>query len=258
MALSQIKAVVFDAVGTTLMPEPGIPAAYAAAGEKFGSQLTLAEIRERFDRAFARQEAIDEAAGQVTSEQRERQRREAIVNEVFAEVASPDLFTLLWDYFADPAAWRVYDDVPACWQHLEQQGYRLCVASNFDSRLESVCRGLPPLDGCRHIFVSSLLGARKPGLAFFQAVQEQLQLPPELILMVGDGRHNDYLAARAAGWPAVLLQRGGDTRGVPQDGNPKARAAVGMEPPTTDHPAPGWIIRSLHALPGLLGNAGGV
>lgn len=255
MALSQIKAVVFDAVGTTLMPEPGIPAAYAAAGQQFGSQLTLAEIRDRFDRAFARQEAIDAAAGQVTSEQRERERWETIVTEVFAEVASPDLFTLLWDYFADPAAWRTFDDVADCWRQLEQQGYRLCVASNFDSRLASVCRGLPPLDRCQDVFVSSLLGARKPGKAFFKAVEAQLQLPPEQILMVGDGRHNDYLAARAASWPAVLVQREGDTRGVPQDGHTPAALAAGSEPASPEHPAPGWIIGSLRELPRLLAAA---
>ena len=248
MAVSQIKAVVFDAVGTTIVPEPAITAAYAAAGEKFGSQLTLAEIRDRFERSFARQEAIDAAAGQITSEQRERQRWETIVAEVFVEVASPDLFTLLWDYFADPAAWRICADVPDCWQQLEQQGYRLCVASNFDARLEGVCRGLPPLNRCQHVFVSSLLGARKPGLAFFQAVQAKLQLPPEQILMVGDGRHNDYLAARAARWPAVLVQREGDTRGVPQDSVP-----AGAEPPDAEHAAPGWIVRSLDELPRLLG-----
>lgn len=252
MALSQIKAVVFDAVGTTIMPEPPIAAAYAAAGEKFGSQLTLAEISDRFQRAFARQEAIDAAAGQITSEERERQRWEAIVGEVFAEVASPDLFTFLWDYFADPVAWRIFPDVPDCWQQLEQQGYCLCVASNFDSRLESICRGLPPLDRCQHVFVSSLLGARKPGRAFFQAVQAKLQLPPEQILMVGDGRHNDYLAARAAGWPAVLVEREGDTRGVPQDSMP-----ISSEPSDAEHAARGWIVRSLAELPRLLGLAGG-
>jgi putative hydrolase of the HAD superfamily len=258
MALSQIKAVVFDAVGTTLMPEPGIPAAYAAAGQQFGSQLTLPEIRDRFDRAFARQEAIDAAAGQITSEQRERERWETIVSEVFAEMASPDLFTLLWDYFADPAAWRTFDDVADCWRQLEQYGYRLCVASNFDSRLASVCQGLPPLDGCQDVFVSSLLGARKPGKAFFEAVQAQLRLPPEQILMVGDGRHNDYLAARAAGWPAVLVQREGDTRGVPQDGGLPAGSAEGSEPASPDYPAPGWIIRSLRELPRLLSTASSV
>ena len=235
-----VRAIVFDAVGTTLAPEPAVTAAYAAAGEQFGSQLTLPEIRQRFDRAFDRQEQLDAATGQVTDEARERRRWEEIVAEVFGEIASRPLFDFLWDYFADPANWKVYDDVPPSWAALEQQGFTLCVASNFDARLTSVVRGLPPLDRCERVFISSLLGARKPGRAFFAAVEAKLQLEPRQILMVGDGRVNDYQAALAAGWPAVLLDR--DRTG--QD--------IGRDDTADQQAPPGSIVRSLAQLPELL------
>lgn len=245
----------FDAVGTTIVPEPGIPAAYAAAGQMHGSQLTPEEVRARFDRAFARQEAIDEAAGQTTSELRERQRWEAIVAEVFQESFTPDLFQFLWNYFGEPANWRVCDDVPQTWEQLQRHGYQMCVASNFDARLANVCRGLPPLDRCQHVFVSSLLQVRKPSRAFFESVQARLQLPPEQILMVGDGRVNDYQAAREAGWPAVLVQRSANKYGVPQDAAEPRPDSAGHDTPE-GVAAPGWIVKSLEELPALLGIAG--
>jgi putative hydrolase of the HAD superfamily len=83
----------------------------------------------------------------------------------------------------------------------------LGVASNFDDRLDQICQALPPLTRCRHRFVSSRIGWRKPTLDFFAAIAAQFDLAPEQMLLVGDDLENDYLAARAAGWHAVLVDR---------------------------------------------------
>lgn len=231
--LPSIAAVVFDAVGTTMTPQPSVPAAYAAVGRKLGLELASDVIHERFHQAFARQEAIDAERGQHTDEARERLRWHEILCDVFREAASEPLFDALWDYFADPAHWRIYDDVPGVWKSLEDRGLTLCIASNFDARLTDVCRGLPPLGNCQRVFISSLLGARKPGLAFFQAVQRELDLPPEQILMVGDGRTNDFDPALAAGWQAVLIDRD-------------------LEQTEPQRLAGGWRIGSLEMLPSLI------
>jgi putative hydrolase of the HAD superfamily len=121
------------------------------------------------------------------------------------------LFAALWGHFADPRHWSLFPDVGPCWRNLEARGLVLGIASNFDTRLVVICQGLPPLDACRHVFVSSRLGFRKPGQGFFRAIETALALSPGEIVLVGDDLENDYLAAREAGWQPVFLNRCGQS-----------------------------------------------
>jgi putative hydrolase of the HAD superfamily len=206
-------AVLFDAVGTLIEPHPAVAVAYATAGRRFGSSLSEPEILVRFRAAFSRREAIDaiDTTGQ-TSEAGERARWRTIVGEVFDDVAeTEDLFEALWEHFAEPKHWRLMAGAAEAWRRLDapQDGARrlvLGIASNFDSRLEAVCSGLPPLAGCP-LFISSRLGHRKPAAAFFRAVEARLGLKPYELLLVGDDLANDYQGALAAGWRAILVDR---------------------------------------------------
>lgn len=202
-----VAAVLFDAVGTLIEPDPPVAEAYQAAGRRFGSQLSSQQILGRFRAAFARQERLDAAeSGDRTDEPRERRRWQAIVGEVFDDVAdSAGLFDALWRHFAASAHWRLCPGAADCWRELSARGLALGIASNFDARLLAVCEGLAPLDECRRVFVSSQLGVRKPNPAFFAAIAERLRLPPERILLAGDDLDNDFLAAAAAGWQSVLI-----------------------------------------------------
>ena len=208
---SSVRCVLFDAVGTLIYPAPPVAAAYGSVGRKHGSWLSDAQIEDRFRQAFCRQEELDsQSHGTATDETRERCRWETIVAEVFDDL--PDttaVFSQLWRHFADPGNWRLYDDVPQVWQALTQREVTLGVASNFDRRLRHVCAGLPPLDRCQRIFVSSELTARKPATSFFRQIEQALSMRPQEILLVGDDWTNDYLAARNAGWRSLFLDRCG-------------------------------------------------
>lgn len=213
VGLGAVEAVVFDAVGTLIRPEPAAAAAYHRAAQRYGSRLAGGEIARRFKAAFARQESLDAAGGAWrTDEQRERARWQAIVAEVLDDVAEQaELFADLWRHFAEPAHWSLYGDVPAAWQALSASGVQLAVASNFDARLQPVWQELHPAAVGSPLFVSSQLGYRKPGRAFFEKIQRELGVLPERILMVGDDEANDYHAARSAGWQALLLARDEET-----------------------------------------------
>ena len=50
--LRGVRAVVFDAVGTVIHPEPRAPVVYAEAARRFGSKRTVDEITPRFIAAF--------------------------------------------------------------------------------------------------------------------------------------------------------------------------------------------------------------
>lgn len=205
--LSPVEAVLFDAVGTLIEPDPPVAEAYEAAGRRFGSTLSRDEILRRFRAAFARQERLDETefSGR-TDDPRERRRWQAIVGEVFDNVAdAAGLFDELWRHFASSAHWRLCAGAADCWRELSSRGLTLGIASNFDARLETICQGLAPLDQCGRLFISSRLGVRKPSPEFFAAIARRLDLPPERILLAGDDLDNDYLAAHAAGWQSILI-----------------------------------------------------
>jgi putative hydrolase of the HAD superfamily len=207
--LGRVRAVLFDAVGTLVRPDPPVADAYHAAGRRFGSRLDREVIRHRFAAALARH-----AAGGPTSEPNERIRWQRVVAEVFHDVpaAASDLFAALWDHFASPAHWRVYDDVAEAWRALEARGYILGIASNFDDRLAGICAGSGPLARCKRFFLSSRVGFAKPDARFYAAVERELGLPAEKLLLVGDDPLSDVAAPRAAGWQALLIDRGGEPR----------------------------------------------
>lgn len=209
MSLKKIDAVLFDAVGTLLHPEPAVGTVYHAAGALHGSQRAADEVLTRFRAAFARSELQDAERGDGrTDETVELARWRQIVAEVFDDVADfAALFDRLWQHFATAESWRLIDDVVPCLAELRARDLRVGIASNFDSRLRTICRDLSPLDQYPALFISSEVGYRKPHAGFFRAIEQSLRLPAERLLLVGDTADNDYHAALAAGWQAVLIDR---------------------------------------------------
>ena len=98
-----------------------------------------------------------------------------IVAEVFDRSPyAEQIFDDLWEHFASPANWRLFEDAANAWRQLAAQGLTLGIASNFDDRLVPILASLPPLDDCRHLFISSRIGWRKPAPEFFAAIVEAL------------------------------------------------------------------------------------
>ena len=214
------QAILFDAVGTLLFPHPTVAEVYFRAGQRFGSRRTRDQIELRFRRALKRHAAGSNAQGpwrnDTTSEADERRCWAAIVAEVFDDVADTGpLFEQLWHHFAQPEHWRLFDDAAEACERLANSGFRLAIASNFDSRLRRVCRGFELLADWP-LFISSEIGVRKPSPEFFRRVAAALGLPGDRLLLVGDDVENDYRAARRAGWQALLIDRT-STTGAEQD-----------------------------------------
>ncbi|MBM4069847.1 MAG: HAD-IA family hydrolase [Planctomycetes bacterium] len=206
MIPAEVQAIFFDAVGTLLFPEPSAAAIYAEVGRRHGSRLTVNEIRLRFAAAFAREEAADLAGGLRTSEERERQRWQNIVAAVLDDAADPDAcFRDLYEHFARPAAWRVDPSAGHVLRQLQDRGYRLGMASNFDRRLREVVAGLPELEPLTWLVISSEIGWRKPSPEFFAAVCRTADALPQRILLVGDDPVNDVQGALAASMHALMI-----------------------------------------------------
>jgi putative hydrolase of the HAD superfamily len=215
-----LRAILFDAVGTVLFADPAVIDVYFEVGQRFGSQVARAEIAGRFKRALAKQDELDRRVHALrTDESREMDRWRAIVTDTLGESAdSQAALTQLWAHFASPASWRLAPDAAEVFAELDRRQITWGLASNFDSRLQSICNGLPPLARCRHVFASSQLGWRKPSPGFFQAIEQRFESPPQGLLLVGDDRANDYLGARSAGWQALLVGATDSTNDQPQLG----------------------------------------
>jgi putative hydrolase of the HAD superfamily len=205
-----VEGIVLDAVGTLIKPTPSVADAYTEAADRQGVVLDRDDVRRRFQRTF-RDDAIRADRGiHSTDETIERRRWREIVAQVLPEVPDPQrAFDELWDHFGRPESWRCFPDAAPALRAFHEAGIEVCIGSNFDARLRCVVAGLPELaamvDG---LVVSSEVGYRKPHRAFFEAVSERLDLPPERILSVGDDLENDVRGAIRAGLSAVYLDRG--------------------------------------------------
>jgi putative hydrolase of the HAD superfamily len=199
-----IRAVLFDAVGTLIYPIPPVAEVYQREARKLGSKYSVPQIAGRFRAAIARHHQ-----GGTTSEELERERWRRIVYDVIDDVDDSQelLLTALWQHFGSASSWRLFGDVVPAWHELARRGYLLGIASNFDSRLRTTCRGHPPLHECRHVFVSSEVGFPKPEPRFYRGVEERLGLRPEQILLIGDDEAADVTGPIAAGWQAIWLRR---------------------------------------------------
>lgn len=211
-----IRAVLYDAVGTLFVLRRPAAEVYADVGRRHGRARATSEVARRLREAFAVEERRDaaDALGR-TDEARELRRWRNIVTRVFAasdaaadgpESDGPErLFDELWRYFAAPDAWRLREEVVERLRRDAAAGRTVGVASNFDARLVAVVRHWLPEVPAENIFVSSLLGRRKPAVEFFRLCEARLALRPEQLLLVGDDRRNDYDGARSAGWHAELV-----------------------------------------------------
>lgn len=206
MIPSGVRAVVFDAVGTLIHPDPPASVVYADVGRRYGSRRSEEHIRRRFLKAFHEQEEIDRQKGWHTSEHRERERWRSIVSAALDDVdAADECLAELLAHFGRPSAWRCDSHVRSVFSSLATRGLALAIASNYDGRLRGAISELPGLAHVSHLAISSEIGWRKPAPEFFKAVCRQLGLTPQSVLHVGDDLQNDYNGARAAGLHAVLF-----------------------------------------------------
>ncbi|WP_425617122.1 HAD-IA family hydrolase [Anatilimnocola sp. NA78] len=208
---SAVDLVLFDAVGTLMFPDPPVAIAYERVGRKFGCETSAAEISGHFRHAF-RTSYDPSHSGQPlrTSEAHELSRWQAIVGAVFCDApisATEIIFPALWQHFAEPQHWRLFEDVQPVIEGLLARGYRVGIASNFDQRLLNICQAFPVLSQCEPIFISSQVGWSKPSPEYYRHIEQATGVSPDRILMIGDDEQNDVLQPRSLGWQARWLVR---------------------------------------------------
>jgi len=198
-----IKAVTFDVGGTLIEPWPSVGHVYAEVAARHGLRtFSAGELNARFKTAWQKRKNFEHS----------REEWSRLVYEVFeisqAEPFSDKFFSELYDRFAGPEAWHLFEDVLPTLTTLASRGIRLGVISNWDERLRPLLRKLK-LDGYFAMMaISREVGFPKPSRHIFQQAVSGLGVAPGEILHIGDSPEMDIAGAKAAGFHALQIHRG--------------------------------------------------
>lgn len=198
-----IQAISFDVGGTLIEPWPSVGHVYAEVAGRFGlSGVAVEALNRRFAAAWQARRDFDYSEPAWFE----------LVRQTFGQRAvqlPADFFPALYERFAQPDAWRIYDDVLPALDELATAGIRLAVISNWDERLHALLERLKLRGFFEVVIVSCEVGFAKPSPVIFEMALRKLGLPAGAVLHVGDGRREDAEGARAAGLRASHLDRGG-------------------------------------------------
>eukprot|EP01031_Cornospumella_fuschlensis_P029274 gene29274-35341_t len=122
-------------------------------------------------------------------------------------------FNLVYDYYALPEAYIVYDDTIELLKYAQSHGIRIGVLTNSSQRTVKIV--LPALNLSSYVSFSLScqdLGHAKPSAQAFQAAISRFRdidkgIESASILHVGDDDKEDWKGAKAAGLQAILIDR---------------------------------------------------
>jgi putative hydrolase of the HAD superfamily len=197
-SVASTKAVFLDALGTLVELEPPWVRLRAALGDSIPEQRVIAAVRAEM--SYYKAHSHEGRDPQSLAELRERCAA-VLSGELGVEVSVQTLM--------DSIRFAAYPDAVPALQELRSRGLKLVCVSNWDCSLARVLErcGLDGrLDG---VVSSAVAGARKPDPAIFAPALELAGCGAEEALHVGDTPEEDLDAARAAGIPALLLDRDG-------------------------------------------------
>jgi len=190
------RAVLLDALGTLVELEPPAERLRIALGGDLPPKVV--ERAMRAEMAYYRthsHEARDESS---LAELRERCAA-LLERELGREVPVATMMSAI--------RFRAYDDAAGALDGLRRRGLALVCVSNWDCRLPQVLAEVGLADLLDGVVASATAGARKPEPAIFEAALGIAGCEAAESLAVGDTVEEDVAGARAAGIPALLLDR---------------------------------------------------
>jgi len=194
---SQIEAIFFDVGQTFLYPDfpflKNLLAEYGVATDILPLQKGAALAREKIFRYREKENWKD----YLTFWMQCVGAPEAAIPEILTRIHERHRREHLWSW-PDPTAAEVFTK-------LKNLGYRLGVISNSDGSIERSMNkfGFAPFFDC--MIDSHVVGVEKPDSRIFEIALEQIGLPAERCVYVGDNYDRDVIGARRAGLAPVLL-----------------------------------------------------
>jgi putative hydrolase of the HAD superfamily len=211
MPLDALDVIFFDAGGTLFRPYPSVGEVYAQVARRHGAILDAGEIERRFQDAWHARNGL--ASLGASDDKIEREWWHRLVTEVFSGLVTFDdfeaFFAELYDVFARPGCWRLYEETVPVLDQLRRKNYRLGMISNWDHRLFSIVEGLGLKPYFEQVVASSVAGVAKPARGIFDQAVQALGVKAERCLHIGDSLEDDYYGAQRAGLQPLLLDRRG-------------------------------------------------
>lgn len=213
---NKIAAVTFDAAGTILTPAPSVGHVYTRIARRYGVNADPVALEEAFHFTF--QTATRRADRPAPFDRPDveqyvwwRDVVHAAFHHVGALISFGDgfeaYFDELFEYFARPDAWRIYDDVLPTLEWLRERHVPLAVISNWDNRLHRLIKRTPLAPFMDFVLTSADAGSMKPSPRIYSEAARRLGVAPGMILHVGDSAREDVEGARAAGLHACHIDR---------------------------------------------------
>ena len=212
-----IRTILFDAAGTLLHVHPSVGHVYADGAARYGVHVAPEAINVAFKREWGVRRSLPHGVTPFhTSEAIERAWWHDLVAAVFDNVGASaafgsdfeGFFSTLYERFADPGDWRLYDDVLPALDALREMNVRCAIVSNWDSRLPRLIERLGLTSRFEFVLTSAEAGYSKPAPGIFISALERLNVSASEVLHVGDSPDDDVLGAEQAGLHAVLIDRG--------------------------------------------------
>jgi putative hydrolase of the HAD superfamily len=215
--MNNVKAMLFDLVGTLIYPKDPVGYVYSNVARSFDFETDYRKLDEKFAEVIKKEIAPSrDLPWQVPTEEKKWWRN--VVLKTFTlcgyelKDKFDDVFEELFKVFSQKSAWAIYPDVIPVLEKLTGGAchgtpVRIGLISNFDSRLEIILKELDLYKYFHCLAYSGKVGFSKPNLKIFQYALSELNVIPEEALYVGDSLNIDYYPACDLGMKALLIDR---------------------------------------------------
>lgn len=210
------QVIFLDAVGTLFGVRGSVGEMYLNVTRRFGVEVDPVKLDRAFYASFKGMPFPMAFPGVSATEvpRKEYEWWEAIAEDTFKRAGVYNqfsdfaaFFSQLYDYFASPEPWFVYQDTLPFLNYWHSQGVELGILSNFDTRIHAVLRSLNLTEYFTSTTISTEVGAAKPDPAIFQAALAKHSCSPDQAWHVGDSFKEDYEGAQSVGIRAIWLER---------------------------------------------------
>ncbi|MDX2096184.1 MAG: HAD family hydrolase [Leptolyngbyaceae cyanobacterium bins.59] len=215
MTIRQPQVIFLDAVGTLFGVKKSVGHVYQEIAQQFGVAVEPDVLNQAFHKSF-QAGGLPAFPGIPLNQIRDQEFNwwQTIALSTFQQAGVLDqfpdftaFFKVLFSHFETADPWVLYPDVIPALQQWQNQGIRLGVLSNFDSRLYTVLEALELKPFFTSITVSTQVGVAKPEQGIFQHALKQQGCAPEAAWHIGDSYEEDYQAARRSGLRGIWLRR---------------------------------------------------
>lgn len=212
--VSRLRLITFDATNTLLRYKESVGQTYSGVAQLYGVPADPHHVNHKFRIEFKRMMAQHPNFGSdsgMTSQQwwSELVSRTLSGSGSISESLMTCIARHLYESYRTPECWAPNAGTVETLQRLRQSGRKLGVISNTDERLDSILTGLRLRQYFDFVIASAVVKVQKPSKDIFSlaliCASSDERLKPDDALHVGDNIELDYLAAKNAGWSALLL-----------------------------------------------------